>query len=385
MTNVQRRCLAAALMAGMMFLASIYALLGVLLTSMIEYFGLTDSAQGLASSAASAGGVIALVSSFLLIGRLPKTMLLRIALGICAVFIALLKIAPAFGVFVALWLVIGVGMGYIDMLLSSCMADLYHGRTATRMMCTLHMLYGVSSMLCPVIFNRLMAGGMVWNSVYLCVAAAGALLLFYTIFAVRFARMTGHGSEQRMSFKTMGGMLAKGMMPGLIAAMFCHGMFLGGLNTWLTRFVSVTLDSPMGAMALSFMFLGVMASRLIVPSLPITPMQYVRVGGLLGGAVLLIALPFGNSLVMCIAAVIAGLFFGGLIPCILDIGCVETPQSSMLATTVLMLSLYIGQVIVSPVIGALEASVGLQWGIALCGAFTILCSVCCIWAGMGKK
>ena len=385
MTNVQRRCLAVALMAGMMFLASIYALLGVLLTSMIEHFGLTDSAQGLASSASAVGGVIALVSSFLLIGRLPKTMLLRVSLGICAVFIALLKLAPAFAVFVALWLIIGVGMGYVDMLLSSCMADLYQGRKATRMMCTLHMLYGVSSMLCPVIFNRLLTGGMVWSSVYLCVAAAGALLLAYTIFAVRFARMTGLGNEQRMSFKTMGGLLGQGPMPGLIAAMFCHGMFLGGLNTWLTRYVSVTLDNPMGAMALSFMFLGVMASRLIVPSLPITPMQYVRVGGLLGGAVLLIALPFGNAHVMCIAATVAGLFFGGLIPCILDIGCVETPQSSMLATTVLMLSLYIGQVIVSPVIGALEASVGLQWGIALCGVFTVLCSVFCILASMRKR
>lgn len=45
----------------------------------------------------------------------------------CAVFLALLKVSPAYAVFVVMWFALGIGMGYLDMLVSSCMADLYEG------------------------------------------------------------------------------------------------------------------------------------------------------------------------------------------------------------------------------------------------------------------
>lgn len=388
MTKANRRLLAAALMAGMAFLSSIYSLQGPLLSSMIEHFGLTDSAQGLASSASSVGGVIALLTSFLMIGRLPKMTLFRIALGVCAVFLALLKLAPVFAVFVGLWLALGVGMGYVDMLVSSCMADLYEGRAATRMMCFLHMTYGVASVIFPIFYSGAMGAGMMWNSLYLCISALAVVLLAYTAFAVRRASRGGGklmAAEQRMSFKQMGGVVCKGALPGLIVAMFCHGMFLGGLNTWINRYVGVTLGSDLGALAVSCMFVGVMSSRLLVPFMPFTPERYVRVSGLLAGVVLLAALPFGNGLVMCIAACISGLFFGAMIPCMLNIGCAETPESTMLATTVLMLSLFLAQAITSPLIGALEAAFSLHVGIAMCGMFMLLASLCCIPTLKGRK
>ncbi len=369
-----------ALLVGMMFLASIFALQGVLLSSLIAHYELSDSAQGLASSAASAGGVIALVSSFFLIGRLPKLWLLRIAVGVCAVFLALLKFAPGFGVFVGLWLCLGVGMGYVDMLLSSCMADLFTGRMATRMMCIMHMLYGLSSVLCPVIFNGLMDGGMAWNSVYLCVAGAGLALLVFSILAG--GRVS---QEARMNLSDIFRVVRKGALPGLIAAMFCHGMFLGGLNTWINRYVGVTLGSSLGGTASAFMFFGVMASRLILPFLPLSPVKYVRFAGFAAGAAVLIALPMQNGAAMCAAVLVCGLAYGAMIPCMLNIGCAETPESSMLATTVMMLALYLAQAIVSPVIGALEAAVNLHAGIGLCAAFMILSSVCSLLARIRRE
>ena len=388
MTKANRRLLAAALMAGMAFLSSIYALQGPLLNSMIDHFGLTDSAQGLASSASSVGGVIALLTSFLMIGRLPKLTLFRIALGVCAVFLALLKFAPVFALFVALWLALGVGMGYVDMLVSSCMADLYEGRAATQMMCFLHMTYGVASIICPILYSGAMGAGMMWNSLYLCVSVLALLLLAYTTFAVRRASRGGAkalAAENRMSLKQMGGVIRKGALPGLIVAMFCHGMFLGGLNTWINRYVGVTLNSSMGALALSCMFVGVMTSRLLVPFMPFTPERYVRVGGLLAGAVLLAALPLQNGTVVCVAVCFSGLFFGAMIPCLLNIGCAETPESTMLATTLLMLSLFVAQAITSPLIGALESAVSLHAGIAMCGVFMVLASLCCIPTLKGRK
>ena len=50
----------------------------------------------------------------------------------------------------------------------------------------------------------------------------------------------------------------------------------------------------------------------------------------------------------------------------------------MLATTAMGLSLYVGQIIAPPLIGALESAWSLHAGIALCGVFMLLASACCI-------
>ena len=177
MKTHQRRALAAALMLGMALLAAVGALQGALLSSIIEHYQLSNSAQGAASAAASVGSMLALLGSFLLIGRLPKLTLLRLAFCLSAVALGLLKLVPVFGVFVTLWLLVGIGSGFIDMLLSSCMADLYEGRMATRMMCLLHTLFGLSSVVCPALYSRLIRGGVAWNDIYLFVSILALALV----------------------------------------------------------------------------------------------------------------------------------------------------------------------------------------------------------------
>jgi len=383
MKTAQRNCLTAALLLGMMFLAAIFTLQGALLTSLIAHYGVTDSVQGFASSAMSIGGVVALVSSFFLIGKLSKLLLLRIAVGICAVFLALLKVSPTFAVFVIMWFALGIGMGYLDMLVSSCMADLYEGRAATRMMCILHTSYGIVSSIVPVVYGKLLDSGVKWNNVYLYVAAVGTALLVFFAFAMRFARANVQNeptAENRMSFRDMCRVLSKGVLPALVCAMFCQGIYLGGFNTWIERYVSVTLGSSLGSLSLSLMFFGVMVSRLTLAFAPISPVKYIRFAGVASGLFLLAALPFKNGTIMCIGMCASGICFGAFIPCTLDVGCALTPESSMFATTAMMLAVYLGQAVAPPVIGALGAAFSLHVGIAFCIAFTLLCSLFCRFA-----
>ena len=375
-------------MLGMALLAAIGALQGSLLNCVIEHYHLSNSAQGAASAAASAGSVLALLASFLLIGRLPKLTLLRLALALGAVSLALLRFVPTFGAFVALWLFVGIGSGFIDMLLSSCIADLYTGRETTQMMCLLHTCFGLSSVICPALYSRLLLGRLPWNDIYLCVSAAAVALIVFLTAAIRLARgatTNALTAEQRLSPRAIIGILRKGALPGLLAAMACHGLFLGGLSTWINRYLGITLGSNLGSLGLSFLFFGVMASRLLVSFLPVPTVRYVRICGLAAGAFLLLALPFRNGALMCVSLSAQGLAFGALIPCLLDLSCLEVPESSMLATTALGLSLYIGQIIAPPLIGALESVVSLHVGIALCGVFMLLASVCCIFAPLDQK
>ena len=383
MKKIQRNCLTVTLLMGMMFLAAIFTLQGALLTSLISHYSVVESVQGFASSAASVGGVVALVSSFFLIGKLSKLLLLRLSVATCAVFLALLKVSPAYAVFVAMWFALGVGMGYLDMLVSSCMADLYEGRAATRMMCILHTSYGIVSSIVPVVYSKILASGTQWNNIYLYVAAAGALLLILFTLAMRFARsglQTEPTAEQRLSLRDMRKILSKGVLPALVCAMFCQGIYLGGFNTWIDRYVSITLGSNLGSLSLSLMFFGVMLSRLTLAFAPIPPVKYIRYAGLASGLFLLAALPFQNGAIMCAGVFLSGVCFGAFIPCTLDAGCALTPESSMFATTAMMLAVYLGQAVAPPVIAALGAAFNLHVGILFCIAFTFLCSLFCRFA-----
>lgn len=388
MKNSQRYMLTAALLMGMMFLAAIFTLQGALLTSLITHYSVAESVQGFASSAASIGGVVALISSFFLIGKLSKLLLLRLSVATCAVFLVLLKISPVYSVFVLMWFALGIGMGYLDMLVSSCMADLYDGRAATRMMCILHTSYGIVSSIVPVIYGRILASGTMWNNIYLYVAAAGIALLVFFMFAMRYARSNHQAeptAENRMTFADMRRILSKGVLPALVCAMFCQGIYLGGFNTWIDRYVSVTLGSSLGSLSLSLMFFGVMISRLTLAFAPIPPVKYIRIAGFASGIFLLAALPFQSGVAMCIGIFASGVCFGAFIPCTLDAGCAATPESSMFATTAMMLAVYLGQAVAPPMIGALGAAFNLHVGIVFCIAFTLMCSLFCRFAKLPEK
>jgi len=125
-------------------------------------------------------------------------------------------------------------------------------------------------------------------------------------------------------------------------------------------------------------FLGLMLSRLLMPFLPIRAEKYVVTGGFLGGAALCVGLLFPGGWGLRVMLVISSLFFGALIPCVITLGCERQKSNTLLATTGIMLALYLGQGVSSPMIAALEAAFSLRAGMLLCAASMALCSLCCL-------
>ena len=200
--------------------------------------------------------------------------MLKCASGACAAMLAILSFAPTFVTYLIAWLLVGVALGFMDTLLSSTMATLYSGKMATRMMCTMHMLYGVGSMLFPPAYAFLMRSGIAWNRIYLFTAGLGALIcLAFTVFA-RGAGEILPKNEPEFSFPLLKTLLKNGVLPLLMIANFCNGVFMGGATTWLNRYVELRFDVSLGDLALSFLFLGVLASRLLLPMTPIDPKNY---------------------------------------------------------------------------------------------------------------
>ena len=382
MNDRNRGWVAAFLLLGIAFLSAIFAAQGALLTAMIDAYALRASSQGAANAAAFAGGLAALVTAFFLQGRKRKRTLLKWAIALCVAALVLLWLAPGYALFSAVWFALGYGLGLMDTLLSACMADLYTGDAGTRMMCLLHTAFGLTSVLTPMGYRALMDGGMGWKQVYLVIAASGAALLAVAAVVRRL-----RGIEDREPLGAPAGSLgdiAAGIRQGrlmlLVLAMLFHGVFLSGLNTWVNRYAD-GLGGSFAIPAQSCLFFGIMLSRLLMPFLPVRPKDYVRVGGLLGGAVLAVGLLVGGGMALRIALALAGLLAGALIPCTLILGCERQRQNTLLATTAMMLALYAGQAVSSPLIAALESGLGLRAGMLLCAACMALCSGCCVLDG----
>jgi len=394
MQKQKRQQLTGLLIFGMVFLTFVFALHGSLLTRVIQQYDLRNSVTGFPSAASSAGGFIALISSLILNGRVSKLSLLKFGVGLCAAFLFLLPITSNFWLFVLFWAVIGIGLGYMDTLLSACMADLYQGDAVRRMMCILHLTYGLAFVAAPVVYasclTRLDASAVAWNRLYLIVAAAGILLLGLLLAATGKVRESGKSADaieekiSRALVKKLLG-LGKGLLPRLMAAMLLHGVFLSSMSTWINRYEEVTLQKTEGIYALSFLFLGVMLSRLIMSFSKISTDSYIRVAGIAAFAAVIWMLFSPNAWMMYAALSVCGLFFGAMIPCMLTVSSACAPSHPMLVTTLMMLAFYLGQVIGPALTGALEAAASLQIGIGVSGMCIGLASVCCITARPGSS
>lgn len=366
------------LLTSMVFLSAVFAVQGSLLSSMIEAYRLDAARQGLANTLAFAGGVLALVCAFLVQGRWRKRTLLKAAVLICAAGLTLMWLAPGYGLYTAAWFVTGFGLGLMDTLLSACMADLYTGRQAVTMMCILHTAYGLSSVFSPMGYATLLAAGLPWKRVYLVIAAAGALLLLGAVAVRMLCRIEDNEPlcPQTADLGRILPALREGRLLWLVAAIFFHGIFLSGLNTWINRYAD-GLGQNIAIPAQSCVFLGLMLSRLLMPFLPVKPEKYVKLGGLLGGIVLAIALLIPDGWVLRVLLMLSSLLFGALIPCVLTLGCGRQLENTLLATTGIMLALYLGQAVSAPVIAGLEALLSLRAGMLLCALCMALCSLCC--------
>lgn len=374
-----KKILTVSLFGGMVFLSSIFAAQGALLTDIIEVFHPESSSQGYTSLFSSIGGMVAFVTAFFLIGRVEKIRLLQIGVIICSAFLVLLSVTGRYAVYIAFWFLCGIGMGFIDTLLSSCIADMYTGAKATSMMCYLHMTFGISSMAAPIIYSLLKKAGIAWRGIYIVVAVLGIIVAFVLFVSGRRIAASGESSavrtERAMSISGMLSAARGGSLPFFILAMFTHGLFLGGLNAWLTHFVSVTLSCDFGSIALSFLFLGVLVSRFAFPFTGIEVRKYLSTAGIIAGILYGFSLVTGNAIIICVVAAVSAMCFGAMIPCMLDTACAEMDGNSMFATTSMMLALYLGQGISSPILGWFEKNVGLKYGMLLCAFFMIVTSI----------
>lgn len=387
MSNRQKWLYTAAILLMMMFLAAVHQLRPAQLSSMIGHYGLTATQQGVPASVYSVGLMLAMFLAIMLTGRVRKPLLLLIAFVAGIVTLLPQYVVPAYGVFLALNVLQGIALGLLDSLVSANMADLHTGRRGAIMMSLLHASYGIGGMISPLAYTGLLGSGMSWNGLFLAAAAAGVVLLLYVapVSLKQTAISDGQTSDgARLSIAALRDFVRDRSMMTFIAIMFCFGVFFNGSNNWMIRFVDVEYASDMGGTVLSMVFLGLTAGRLIIPLIPFDTEKYLKISGFAYTAIMFTALAIGSDVAMAVCCCAACFIAGPIIPYSLSLACGRMQSNTLFASTMLNLALALGQIVVAPVMGAIEGAFGLETAMAFAFIFAALGAAFAVF-GLGGK
>lgn len=368
-----------AILVSMVFLAMAHQMRPSQLSAVIGYYGLSDSQQGMPAAFATLGSIGAMFLAIALTGRVRKPVMLVISIAASLVLMLPQYLCPPLMLFLALNFVYGIALGMIDTLVSACMAEVHTGKRSALMLSLLHASYGVGGITAPVLYGRLLASGTSWNRLFLVLILIGMTLLMYIApVSLRQAYLTAVSANERAARFSISGVrrfFADPILSAFTGLMFCFGMSFGGMTTWMVRFVDVTYSTTMGDTVLSLVFLGILIGRIVTPFLPISEKVFLKIAGagyfLLMSAALLIGSAEATAVLACLACILAG----PIVPYAMSIACGRMLENTLLVSTILNLSMYIGQTLASPIMGGIEGFTGLNGSMGFSHIFGLGCSI----------
>ncbi len=317
-----------------------------LLNMFVTHYAINAAQQSFISSVISAGMFSALCLLLFGIIRLRRTLVLIASALLAAVFFFAIGFMPPYSLLLIFYFFIGISYGFIDSAASSVTADLYAGKEAARYMGLLHSFFGIGGVCGPLFIQQMLIHHYKWNEIIRVFAVFGFAVFLYSVFVYiktknELSAVIGDTPPIALSG------IRKFLTPRNTLFMLAVG-FKGAqevcLAFWLVRYITVGLGNPvLGPLAISLMWLGSSASRIIVPRLPFETNRYIILSMFGSAVILTVSLIFPSALFMCLAAFFVGLTSGAVVPLGLSSLCARFPENTLLASACTLLCIYAGQ------------------------------------------
>ena len=340
------------------------SLLGSAWPSMYPLLGVPVSHAGILSMIISFGTIVSSLNSDRLTRALGAGRVTAISVGMTAAALFGFSISTQFWM-LCLWAVpYGLGAGSVDAALNNYVALHYESRH----MSWLHCMWGIGTMVSPMVMGRVLAGGGPWTAGYRYIALfqiALTAVLFLSLPLWQTPADAGAGEEFTPEHRTISELLK---VPGVPEVMLCFAFYSGveGIaGMWAASYCTLTrgLDAMTAASWASLFYVGITVGRFFSGFLTMkfNDQQMIRMGQLLNAVgIVLILLPFGNAL-LPVGLVVAGLGCAPIYPSIIH----ETPSNfgknlSMSMTGLQMAAAYTGSTLLSPLFGVLAQNITMK-------------------------
>ncbi len=366
------------LAAAAVVYALVNTLIGVLINEIIDAFALAGTAQGVMSSMLSLGMMFALLATPALQGRIEKLTMVLLAGLLQSVTLILSGASPTFAVFAATSVLLGLGCGWLDSYMNSCMVDV-HPTDSPRFMGVLHGMFGIGSLLAPLLIRALLFFT-TWRGVYYITAvlmlAATACVLCVNQ-RVKRAGGVAHARESKLTARNVLDYLRNRRNLLLLAFGMLTAMTQSGVTCWVVRYMTLKFDAELlGATCITAFWICATINRFFTPRIRMRPLTLCILGALLSAACLLMCVLTQSALAACIMVGGAGLFSGHFMPMLLIEGAEGYHGSTTLTTSVMMLVMGAARVAIPLMMAFATDAISIEASLLLPAAAALLGALC---------
>ncbi len=337
------------------------SLLGSAWPSMYPQLGVPVSYAGIISMIISLGTIISSLNSDRLTRALGTGKVTAISVGMTAAALFGFSVSGQFWM-LCLWAIpYGLGAGSVDAALNNYVALHYESRH----MSWLHCMWGIGTMISPMVMGAALAGGMPWTSGYRYIALFQILLtavLFVSLPLWQKRTAGTSGEEAAPTALTFGQVLHLPGAKEVMLCFFCYCALETTAGLWASSYLTLSRGVPAGTAAsfASLFYIGITAGRAACGflTLKFNDVQMIRMGqGILAVGVLALLVP-GPQVLALAGLVLVGLGCAPIYPSIIH----STPdhfgaERSQAVIGIQMASAYVGNLAMPPLFGLLANNI----------------------------
>ena len=360
---------------------------GVLINEIVDAFSLDGASEGLIGTLTSLGFMISLILVIFVQGRAQKIIILLIASAAQAVALAISGISPTFLLLCFGSVLVGFSGGFIDAGCNSAIVDVQK-RDSARYLGYLHGLFGIGSLLSPLVFLWMLRFTD-WRGVHYALAVTSMLvvLLIYLIRqGAKREKNTQTVREHLFTKEDLSTYLRVKRNVFLMLAGFFAMFTVAAVMVWVVRYMTLLYDAEeLGMLSISLYWVCATINRFFLSRVIKLPtMTFFIFGALLSGIFILVGVLSGNPIVFCIMMGALGLCSGQLIPLLVS-ECAKGYEGKTTFTTSILMFVMGASRIVAPVTMAflgtqISLNVGMMLPVATalatagCGWYTLRCT-----------
>ena len=337
------------------------SLLGSAWPSMYPLLGVPVSYAGILSMIISFGTIVSSLNSDRLTRALGAGKVTAISVGMTAAALFGFSVSTQFWM-LCLWAVpYGLGAGSVDAALNNYVALHYESRH----MSWLHCMWGIGTMVSPMVMGRVLAGGGPWTAGYRYIALfqiALTAVLFLSL--PLWQKRTGEAAEDGTAPQALSlGQVFR--LPGakeVMLCFFCYCALETTAGLWVSSYLTLTrgVAADTAASFASLFYIGITAGRAACGflTLKLSDTQMIRLGqGVLAVGVAALLVP-GPQLLALAGLVLVGMGCAPIYPSIIH----ATPDHfgadrSQAVIGIQMASAYVGNLVMPPLFGLLANNI----------------------------
>jgi len=304
--------------------------MGAVIPEMAQHFSVSYSVVGRVFLFHGLGYFVSILLAGILGDIINQVSILKLGIFLALAGFGGISFLPSFPLVMASFLLMGVGLGFIDAMVNPVATSVFTEKPATTLN-IIHAFFGLGSLSAPRLYSFLVAEGYGWRNLYQICA------LFTLVTLVIFLFPFIPRKNQSSQFKELLGVFKQ---PALWVMGFTTLFYAGGvstLNGWLVSYLEEGgVKRGEGAIFLSYFWLGIMLGRLILSSISdkIGHLNTIRLNAL-GGIVfvsLFLLLPFHSASAFLLLFG-AGFMLSTLIPTTVSYAIATFPEVTSTASS----------------------------------------------------